>query len=160
MKTISKFLAGILLFSLCACHSPANDNDLYNTKATVPAKFDIAKAGLTVLNTSFNPAQNTISILYGNKLAAARLKTDDHQIKQGEMLALVTWKKQADVHWFGANIPGGLQSVEIVKSSRNGTNPKIDYQKLSGPNLEEDRDTTGQQNKLSFILSQRASVMP
>lgn len=160
MKTISKFLTGILLFSLCACHSPANDNELYNTKAAVPAKFDIAKAGLIVLNASFNPAQNTISILYGNKLTAARLKTDDHQVRQGEMLALVTWKRQTDVHWFGANIPGKLQSVEIVRSSGQHAGPKIDYQKLSGPNLEEDRDTTGQQNKVKFILSQKASVMP
>ena len=101
MKTISKFLTAILLFSLSACHTSVTDNDLYNTKARVSAKFDIVKAGLIVLNTSLNPAQNTISILYGNKLATARLKTDDHQIKAGEMLALVTWKKQADVHWFG-----------------------------------------------------------
>ncbi|WCT09914.1 hypothetical protein [Mucilaginibacter jinjuensis] len=160
MKTLTKLLTAILLFSLCACKQPATDNELYNNKATVPAKFDIVKSGLSVLNTSFNPTKNTISILYGNKLAAERLRTADHQAKQGEELALVTWKRQADVHWFGANIPGELQSVEIVKLSGENLKPKIDYQKLLGPNLEQERDTTGQQSQANFILSQRASVMP
>ena len=59
------------------------------------------------------------------------------------MLALVTWKKQADVHWFGANIPGELQSVEIVKSSGQDASPKIDYQKLSGPDLKETETPPG-----------------
>jgi ABC-type uncharacterized transport system auxiliary subunit len=153
MKTLAKFLTAILLLSLCACHTAVNDNELYNNKATVPAKFDVAKAGLAVLNTSFNPAKNTISILYGNKISAER-------VKQGEMLALVTWKRQADVHWFGANIPGELQSVEIVKVSGRDAGLKINYQKILGADLKLDGDTTEQLSKADFILSQRASVMP
>ena len=100
-----------------------------------------------------------MSILYGNKIAFELLKNSHNNIMKGEMLALLTWKQQEDKHWFGANIPGALLSVEIVEPSGDDSK-KINYKRLIGPSLEQDKDTSQNLNRAALILDQRPSVMP
>jgi hypothetical protein len=155
---LSKALMIILAATLLSCHNKVSDSDLYNTKAAVPAKFDVAKLHLVVINTSINKKANTISVLYGNKLAYDQLKQGNSNLKPGQLLALVTWKEQTDPHWFGANIPGNLLSVEYVRSKSDGNG--VEYERLSGPSLEADADTLNNAEREAFIVSQRPSVMP
>lgn len=158
MKLSHPLVTVLFAISLFSCHERANENDLYNIKATVPEKFNIAKMQLVVINTSINKKDSTMSILYGNKLAYGQLKQGISSVKSGELLALVSWKQQADIHWFGANIPGKLLSVEYVRA--NSTGNGAEYEKLLAPALKEDANTTDSLQREAFILSQRPSVMP
>jgi hypothetical protein len=159
MKYFAIILVAVFVINLCSCNERATDNDLYNTQATVPAKFDFSKLNLIVLNTSVNKMKNTMSILYGNEIAYDLLKNSKNTIMKGEMLTLLTWKQQEDKHWFGANIPGALLSVEIVQAPGDD-NKTINYKRLIGPLLEQDKDTSQNLSREALILNQRPSVMP
>lgn len=78
----------------------------------------------------------------------------------GELFALVTWKQQPDEHWFGANIPGDLQSVEVLKSNSNGAIVVLNYQRYDGKALVLNSDTLNKSERIKFILDQRPSFMP
>jgi hypothetical protein len=158
MKTFKILITALLVSCLFSCDDKPGENDVYNTKAAVPQKFDVAKLHLVVINTSINEKDSTMSILYGNPLAYSQLKQGIGIIKNGGLLALVTWKQQADVHWFGANIPGELLSVEYVKADSVGHG--IKYRRLLGQALQEDPDTLHSAEREVFIMSQKPSVMP
>jgi len=100
-----------------------------------------------------------MSTLYGNA-TALKTATDSTQHQPGETYALITWKQKADGHWFGANIPGDLQSVSMLKTT--GQPGAITYinQKYTGKGLIQSADTTGNAATTKFILSERASIMP
>jgi hypothetical protein len=158
MKSLNILVIALFAITLFSCHEQVNDNDLYNTKAAVPQKFDVAKLHLVVINTSINKKDSTMSILYGNKAAYDQLKQGVNRVKSGELLALVTWKQQADPHWFGANIPGELLFVEFVRADNSGSGER--YQRLLGATLKEDSDTLHNTEREAFIIGQKPSVMP
>ena len=79
-----------------------------------------------------------MSTLYGNEVALKAAGTGT--ATAGEVFALVTWKQQADDHWFGAKIPADLVSVEYVKTAEAGN--AISYQKFAGKNLVLSGDTS------------------
>ena len=58
-----------------------------------------------------------MSTLYGNHWHCKKAKDLNKALVGGESFTLVTWKQQPDEHWFGANIPGDLQSVEVLKTN-------------------------------------------
>ncbi|MHA4809744.1 cytochrome P460 family protein [Flavitalea flava] len=68
-----------------------------------------------VINTSVNKRDQTMSTLYGNDLAvsAARAGTTV-AYPPGSVLSLVTWFQKADKHYFGANIPAAIKSIEEI----------------------------------------------
>jgi hypothetical protein len=77
-----------------------------------------------------------------------------------EILALVTWKQQSDEHWFGANIPGDLQTVEMIKTTPGGPGTSINYQRFKGKNLNFNTDTLGRQARIKYIFDLKPSIMP
>ena len=97
-----------------------------------------------------------MSTLYANTLALQNTIKGLKIHVPGESFVLVTWKRQADDHWFGANIPGELQSLELV----NTTGTAVSYKKYEGKGLTLNIDTTGSKQRVSYILAQQPSVMP
>ncbi len=101
-----------------------------------------------------------MSTLYGNSLALRKSKDLNKDLAGGELFTLVTWEQQQDEHWFGANIPGDIQSVEVLKTNPNGTNIDMYYQRYEGKEFVLNADTMNKSERIKFILGQRASVMP
>ena len=76
----------------------------------------------------------------------------------GAELSLSTWRAQDDARWFGANIPGSLQSVEFVNVTAGpDKRPSYSYEGDQGTPLVKTPEAGG---RASLILSQRAAVMP
>ncbi len=81
----------------------------------------------------------------------------------GSVLTLVTWFQQEDRHWYGAQIPGRIKSIEFVQvktGAGNGTS--YDYQDYEGTPLAKmpDKDEATLTVRVGSILGQKASVMP
>jgi hypothetical protein len=54
-------------------------------------------------------------ILYGND-AAVNAARKGQGYPAGSELALVTWAQKEDDHWYGANVPDSIVSIERFKS--------------------------------------------
>jgi len=145
---------------LSACNNDDHKVLLMNDQAALPSKFDFDKLGLKVMAAFSNKKAASISILYANPIALSNaIKATGRQV-EGGVFAFVTWKKQADAHWFGANIPGALQSVELIKINKGKTGVSTAYQKYNGRELLAIRDTLGQNARISYILDRQSSIMP
>jgi len=153
------FAASILILSACNNRKPAEE--LLNKKAAIPTSFNFSKAGLKVITSSINKKEQTMSTLYGNDLALKTAISGSKSYLPGENLTLVTWKQQDDDRWFGAKIPGDLLSVEVIKTINSSTEGIVtNYQRFAGKELVADTDTAHQQERISYIFSQKPSVMP
>jgi len=153
------FAASVLIVSACNNSKPVEE--LLNKKAAIPASFNFSKAGLKVIASFINKKEQTMSTLYGNDLALKTALLGSANYPPGENLTLVTWKQQDDDRWFGARIPGDLLSVEVIKTiSSNTGNVTTNYQRFTGRELAIDTDTTHQQERISYIFSQKPSIMP
>ncbi|MGN7720724.1 hypothetical protein [Chitinophaga sp. 22620] len=142
----------IALFSLLAAACGRTEapelspEDIYNSE------------GLTVITSSFNTRQQTMSTLYGNAMALKAAADNIHQ--PGEEYRLVTWKQQSHPFWFGSNKNGALQTVERVSiaASADGE-PKMDYELVQGTPADVPGGTD-REGRVSFILAQKLSVSP
>jgi hypothetical protein len=143
---------------LTACTSTTSNIALVNDAASLPSSFNFGKMGFKVITSFINKKQGTMSTLYGNELALKTTSAGTGTIIVGEVFALVTWKQQADDHWFGAKIPANLLSVEYVKTGEGSNH--ISYQKFEGKNLVLSMDTSNNQNRIKYIFDQKPSVMP
>jgi hypothetical protein len=102
-------------------------------------------------------------ILFGNALAAQYSRSNpERRYPDGSVLSLVTWQQQEDSRWFGAKIPAAPKSVEFVSVRVSGEDgPVYSYQRCEGSPLKEttpvDAEVT---DRIAYVLSQRAAVMP
>jgi hypothetical protein len=152
-------LAGLL--ALSACSQPKVPAGQLNEAASLPTSFDFSKLGLRVLASSVNRRQATMATLYGNDLARQAALGGNATAQPGEVLALVTWRQQADPNWFGARIPGKLQSVELLRTEPGSTgHPAVTYQCFTGKDLALQADTLHQQERIAYLLAQKPAVMP
>jgi hypothetical protein len=152
-------LAGLL--ALSACSQPQVPAGQLNEAASLPTSFDFSKLGLRVLASSVNRRQATMATLYGNDLARQAALEDTGAAQPGEVLALVTWRQQADPNWFGARIPGALQSLELLRTAPGSAGrPAVTYQCFIGKNLTPRTDTLHQQERIAYLLAQKPAVMP
>ncbi|MET4014586.1 hypothetical protein ABIB62_004448 [Mucilaginibacter sp. UYP25] len=85
--------------------------------------------------------KHTMSTLYGNDSAIILAKTGKQSMPSDQILALVTWKQQANPYWFGNNIPGELQMVEMVTGDKKSG--KINYSLFEGKDLVLNKNTQG-----------------
>jgi hypothetical protein len=136
MKTLNICLVIIILIVWTGCIEKPTEGDLYNTDAAITS-FDPTKMNLKPVNELIDTAKNTIGILYSN----------------GKNLALVTWKRKTDPHWFGANIPGQFVSLETVDSTKA-------YHYYTGKSLQEVKENTSSTARLQYILGLHPVVMP
>jgi hypothetical protein len=101
-----------------------------------------------------------MSTLYGNPQALKSAGRFNKALAGGEIFTLVTWKQQPDEHWFGANIPGDLLSVEVLKTNLTDAQVTMNYQRYEGKTLGLHSDTLYKSERIKLILDQRPSVMP
>jgi hypothetical protein len=160
MKNFCYIISAAIALILSSCGDKNNDTELTNSKASLPASFKFATMGLKVMSSSMNKKTGTMSTLYGNLLAKKNAGGKKHILVPGEVLALVTWKQQKDEHWFGANIPGDLQAVEIIKTTAGKAGAAINYQEFLGQKLQLNPDTINQQAHIKHIFGMEPSLMP
>jgi len=160
MKNIPSIIFATFCLWISACTNTYDAPDNINTKASLPDSFKFSPAGLKVINSSINKIHGTMATLYGNPLALKKAIAFNSEKVAGEVFTLVTWKQQPDAHWFGANIPGDLQSVEVVKTTSYGDAVTISYQRYEGKNLTLNTDTVRQGERIKFIFDEKPSVMP
>ena len=101
--------------------------------------------------------------LFGNATAVlyARTHIGGHY-PAGSMLSLVTWHRQEDNRWFGAQMPAKTKSLEVVVVSISENGPlSYAYDDYEGSPLEAVTTTGSRKDeRIACILSQRAAVMP
>lgn len=160
------------------CHKPLRDNDYVFTKPQNPDQAAaLAGPGSSsnplegkVITSRIDKVRQTMSTLYGNDIAVDYAKSAvangvhfDHSYLAGSVLTLVTWAQQADPHWFGANTPAQMQSVEIVRFPESAdATVRPSYERYAGSPL---RRTTGDdvkmiRERMEDITGMRASVTP
>ncbi|WP_162996723.1 cytochrome P460 family protein [Mucilaginibacter kameinonensis] len=158
MKAFYSLLAACaLMLAACSDNKPV---ELYNTKAALPSSPKYNLDGLKVITSFVNKTKGTASTLYGNDLALKAAIEGNKIIAAKEVFTLVTWKQQDDDHWFGAKIPSDVESVEVIKTASSGNNVAVNYEQLEGRNLDLKTDTSGQAERIKYILGQKPSVLP
>jgi hypothetical protein len=158
MKALySLLVACTLMLAACSDNKPVQ---LYNTKAALPASPKYNLDSLKVITSFVNKAKGTASTLYGNDIALKSAIDGNKTIAANEVFTLVTWNQQDDDHWFGAKIPSGVESVEVIKTTASGNSTAINYKQLNGTPLDLKTDTLGQATRIKYILGQKPSVMP
>ncbi|OUJ74827.1 hypothetical protein [Hymenobacter crusticola] len=154
-------IALVGLLALSACSQPQVPAGQLNEAASLPASFDFNKLDLRVLSTFVNRRQATTATLYGNDLARQAALGGTSAAQPGEVLALVTWRQQADPNWFGARIPGALQSLELLRIEPGAAgHPAVTYQCFTGKALTLRADTLHQQERIAYLLAQKPAVLP
>jgi hypothetical protein len=160
MNSPSRILLSIvLLLSACNEHNPTPGVGELNNEASLPASFNFSKMGLKVVCSTINQRLGTMSILYGNDPAKSTAQAGDGKFLPGTVFAFITWKQHADKRWIGANIPGQLVSVEILKAAAGHSQGVIAYNKFKGADLHADTDTAGQGTRIKYILGLKPSLM-
>jgi hypothetical protein len=135
-----------------------------NQKASLAGSMPWNPLAWNVITSSVDRQASTMSTLYGNDVAVRYARTGTQQdYPTGSVLSLVTWKQQADSHWFGANIPGQVKSVEFVSVTMGPANqPLYSYQDYEGVPLSRVSPSGDRSpgTRAAYLLSQRAAVMP
>lgn len=144
----------IMAFS-CKEHNATPDAGQLNSEASLPASFNFSQRGFKVITSTINKQKATMSTLYGNDSAKATAQLGNGKCLPGSVFALVTWKQQPDKRWIGANMPGELLSVEMLKA----TNETPTYIRFKDTDLKMDPDTSGQSARSKYILGLKPSIM-
>jgi hypothetical protein len=151
----------------CSSHQPRISADFNQGASLAGASAEslpVNPLRWKVITSEFNKKDSTMSTLYGNELAAGYARTNSqHDYPAGAALSLVTWTQREDGRWFGAKIPDQLRSVEFVtvEAGPDGR-PLYSYQKYEGTPLKKlsaDQGLTSS-NRVAYLLSQRAAVLP
>ena len=150
------WLSVFLLISACSNNKTSN----INSKASLPDSFEYSINDLKVITSFINKQSGTMSTLYGNQLALQKAIGFNKEVAKGEVFTLITWKQQPDAHWFGANIPGDLQSVEVLETTLSRSAVVINYKLYEGKNLALNKDSLHRSERIKFILDLKPSVMP
>jgi predicted porin len=159
MKAMTIALTGLL--ALSACSQPQVPAGQRNEAASLPPSFNFSKLGLRALASSVNRRQATMATLYGNDLARQAALGGTGAAQPGEVLALLTWQQRADPNWFGARIPGALQSLELLRTRNAGAGQlAVNYQCFTGKNLTLRADTVHQHERITYLLAQKPAVLP
>ena len=157
MKALT-YIAFTALLAITGCTENTPSGELINQKASLPASFSVSDLHQKVLSSFINKGNHTMGVLYGDLAAESVLNSSTPTGSAGFSFTLVTWRQQDDPHWFGARIPGDLISVE--KLVKKGAKTGLVYQKMAGKELAPVTDTTGNAERIRFMLSQKVSILP
>jgi hypothetical protein len=162
------------------CHQPVKGNDyvytLPITKATVsgsemvnnqaamfPAGSPFQPLMWQVITMYVDDSERTVSVLFGNEKAIAAINecaaTGGLPLKYapGSVLALITWRQREDPHWFGARIPGDLQTMETVELGP--PTGQYRYRRYAGAKLLEQLSQSSTQNERTQSILKLAPVL-
>jgi len=144
------------------CHRPMKENDfVFTTPFNLETEYGPQSR---LINSGADDKEGTLFTLYGNDTVAQIARTHAvNEYSPGSALTLITWIQKEDPHWFGAQVPGVIKSVERVrfKKTNIGTSMPV-YEKYEGKPLEKvsENRLSDVKGRLNFILNQRASVLP
>ncbi|WP_394826068.1 cytochrome P460 family protein [Pendulispora albinea] len=142
----------------CGAREPA-PADTRNELASLPATSELDPHGWKVITSAIHRNDGTMSTLFGNDIAVKASRAGQMPYPPGADLSWVTWASQEDAHWFGAKIPGKVQSVERVRFETAGGQPS--YDKYEGsPWTKHAVEPAAAAERVAYIVRQRASVMP
>jgi hypothetical protein len=133
----------------------------FNDQASLPGGLPFQPLQWRVICSGLDKPDSTMSTLYGNDLAVDHARTTiSHAYPPGAVLSLVTWSQKEDPHWFGAQIPAQIKSIEFVQiKAGSGASSSQVYEKFEGSPLQEITGTNASA-RIDSILNERASVMP
>ncbi|MET4080633.1 hypothetical protein ABIB40_000577 [Pedobacter sp. UYP30] len=160
MKLILYIILFLSLITVsCNEHNATPNVGQLNKEASLPANFNFSQMGLKVIASTINKKLFTMSTLYGNDAAKITAQHADGKCLAGSVFALVNWKQQPDERWIGANIPGNLLSVEMLKTAKDQENGTALYTRFTGADLKIDSDTSGQSIRAKYIIGLKPSIM-
>jgi hypothetical protein len=134
---------------------------ILNTGASIPAQtLPMNPLSWRVVTSFANRNDHTMATLYGND-AAIEGARDGGTYRDGTVLSLVTWQQKEDPHWFGGSIPAAPLRVEFAQAS-SGTSPlHWNYSRYEGKPLHAmNLPADGQAQRVNFLISQHAAMMP
>lgn len=136
-----------------------------NAAASLPASLPYQPLGWGVITMYVDPANRTITALYGNDIALKNLNLRGDaamttpSYAAGAVLALVTWNQRDDPHWFGARIPDVPQSIEFVQIGPEGGSES--YRRFAGAELAPTGfETATEAARVKFILGLAPASLP
>jgi Cytochrome P460 len=149
------FLTVCLILLSCG----KNRTNNYNTAAALRDTLLLQPNEWKVITSSINTSTHTMATLYGNEVAVKAARSGQGSYPAGASLLLVTWKQQPDDHWFGAIIPGAVETVEQVVYTTGSISPF--YTKYTGNLLAKSIvNPEESQHRIAWMIQQRAAVMP
>ncbi len=148
--------------SCVSCHLPMRGNDFVYTIPTItepslPAGLPYDPLKWRVITSGADQRSSSMYMVFGNDVAVQHARAGSASgYPSGSILAMITWHQQDDPHWFGAKIPGTIDSIEYV-----GVDPSS-YRRFDGMHLRRSSggDSAAVARRVSLILGLRASVMP
>lgn len=127
----------------------------FNDAASILSPKGLAPLQGIVINSYVNTKTNTMATLYGNKTAKDYLQGHTAgSYPDGTELTLVTWHQQPDPRWFGGNVPGAVQRIEVVSFNKGvhyscyAGNP---WRELTNPKAD---------SATQWIIKQRMMILP
>lgn len=160
MKVLPLVINIFFCLLIVTCSKEVSNSDNINEKASIPDSFRYPLKDFKVITSFVSKQMGTMSTLYGNQLAWQKALGFNKEMEADEIFLLVTWKQQPDQHWFGANIPGDLLSIEVLKTISGKDTVAVNYEMFEGKMLALKNNPLGQSDRIKFILTQRPSVMP
>lgn len=154
-----KNLFGLSFFVTLILTSCSKEN-LYNESASFADSTKISSVlEGKVITSMVDKKEKTMSTLYGNDIVAEYVRNSgDQHYPAGSELSLVTWSQKEDIHWYGANIPGEIKSIEIVKYQDTDSTILESYEGKTLQLRKSDFETSAK--RIGYIISQRAAVLP
>jgi len=147
------------------CHRPMGYN---NYTFTIPVTdttglYDQAVSGASrpltdkVITSFVNTRNGTMSTVYGNDIAVKSARAGQ-AYPAGAVVSLVTWSQRDDPHWFGGRIPKALHSTEMLSYDPAAAPSYVYYEGERA--AKKAMDPAEVQNRINYITSQKASVLP
>jgi hypothetical protein len=153
-------LAGLVLLLGCTRENARVATTLNNSAALVGELPSNPMQG-KVITSWVDKQGSTMSTMFGNDVAVHYARTNpDAKYPTGSVLSVVTWSQQEDPRWFGGNIPANAKSVEFVSVGPEAN--AYSYQRYEGTPLKKvaGEDGAVPNERVAYLLSQRAAVMP
>jgi hypothetical protein len=155
-------LAMLAAIACCGCGHPRPATSI-NERAALTGSLPWNPLQWMVITSLMDNGAATMSTLYGNEIAVQAARSGSRAYPAGAVLALVTWTKQNDEHWFGAKIPASAKSVEFVSVSHGlDHQPAYSYQSYQGSPLTKASASEGNSagSRAAYLVSLRAAVLP
>ena len=146
--TFTAGLFPLMILLMTGCMPNTLDRINHGASITSISRLPENPLEMIPMAVSLQPQAKTMSTLYGNGIAAKRLK-DGADYAAGSVLYLVTWKGKADPDWFGARIPDRVMAIERISFDQNG---QKSYTFFKGPGWNP-RSDLKKEERLAIILS-------
>ncbi len=159
------FCAAALALALVGCsgQNPLTTTHV-NQEASLGGALPSGPLQGQVITSWIDSRDGTMSTLLGNDVAVRYARTNSgHAYPAGAALTLATWTQAEDGRWFGARIPAAAKSVEFVTIGLDANHQAAySYQKYEGAPLRRvsAMELGAADERISFLISQRAAVMP